>query len=339
MEIISRAQWGAQYSAGAGPAPLPAKEVWLHHSATSAPDVLPPFDDEDLAMRQLEEIGQQRFGQGISYTWAAMPSGRIYEGHGVATLGAHTKNRNGIARAVVVVGNYNDYTLTDEQIENIAQLLVDEWRAGHLVTPKLNGGHRDVPHGTPTECPGRWAELRIPDINERAAELAALSPAHEPDEEDTFMSALTPDEQRRVLKFADDWAYLMPSIKEQTDRLQDEDAQTDALLWAVADPKEGLRIQLAAVQGQLAGLAAAMHSLTSGAGVDFNSLAKVAQDAASKAANAALAGLADRLRPTGPAPVAAPLALVSTPTIGAHAAELEAAPQEFIDADVASGRA
>jgi hypothetical protein len=85
--------------------------VWLHHSVTIAPDLVwvdadgdGVEDDEERAMRTLEDIGEARFGEGISYTLAVMPSGRVYEGHGVDRQGAHT-GRNDIARAIVLVGD------------------------------------------------------------------------------------------------------------------------------------------------------------------------------------------------------------------------------------------
>jgi hypothetical protein len=253
-----------------------------------------------------------------------MPTGRIYEGHGVATLGAHTKNRNGIARAVVLVGNYNDYRPTDAQIENIAQLLVDEWHAGHLQHPRLNGGHRDVPNGTPTECPGRWGEEFIGAINDRAAELAAAAPTTT--EDDDPMANLTDTEEgRRLLDAAEKVFWLAEQIKPQTDRLQDEDAQTDALMWAVTDPEQGLRVQLAALQGTVAGMAAAMHALTSGAGIDFERIAKVAEDAAHQGAREGLAQLGEALRLTGQAPS---IAAVTEPApVPAAPAPLHLAPE------------
>jgi hypothetical protein len=145
--------------------------------------------------------------------------------------------------------------------------------------------------------------------------------------EEDLLSALTDEEQRRLLQHADELAYVLPYLKEQADRLPDEDAQTDALLWAIADPKEGLRVQLAIVQGQMAAQTAMLHNLLTGAGVDFESLSKVAADAATMAANKALGGLADALKPK-PAP--APIALAAVP---------ETTPQEFTDADAASHRA
>ena len=174
LTIVPRAAWGARYAAGAGPAPLPATEVWLHHSVTTAPDLVPPFTDEDAAMRQLEAIGQQRFGQGVSYTFAAMPSGRIYEGHGIATKGAHTAKRNSIARAIVLVGNYDVDQPHPQQIESCAQLLVDGWRRGWWTAPKLNGGHRDAP-GAQTACPGQHGEAAVTRINARAAAIVAAA--------------------------------------------------------------------------------------------------------------------------------------------------------------------
>ena len=170
VEIISREQWGARHDAGAGPAPLPAREVWLHHSVTIAPDLVPPFDDEHAAMRLLEQIGEDRFGRGISYTFAVMPTGRVYEGHGVATLGAHTKDRNSIARAIVLVGNYDTHQPTAAQIESTAQLLAHGQREGWWTTAQLVGGHRQAPDAS-TACPGRYAMAVIPAINVRAAAL------------------------------------------------------------------------------------------------------------------------------------------------------------------------
>jgi hypothetical protein len=172
VNIIRRAQWGARYADGFDAAPLPAREVWGHHSVTVAPDLLPPYDDEDAAMRTLEKIGQDRFSRGVSYTFAIMPTGRVYEGHGVGRQGSHTAGRNSIARAIVFVGNYETQKVTAQQIESAAQLLAHGWRAGWWTAPRLNGGHRDAP-GAATACPGRHVTAAIPTINARAAALAA----------------------------------------------------------------------------------------------------------------------------------------------------------------------
>lgn len=190
MEIIDRAAWGAACPDGFGPAPLPAREVWLHHSVTVAPDLHPPFDDEDEAMRLLERIGQSRFAGGISYTFAVMPTGRVYEGHGVDREGAHTKDRNSFARGVVLVGNYEHTPTTEAQREGAAQLLAHGWRAGWWQHPALNGGHRQL---KATDCPGQLGMDAIPLINARAADIAVGA------DPEGFLMALTDQQQDDLL--------------------------------------------------------------------------------------------------------------------------------------------
>lgn len=173
MEIISRARWGARYARGFTSAPLPAAEVWLHHSVTLAPDLVwldadrdGVDDDEEKAMRQLEQIGQDRFGGGISYTWLIPPSGRIYDGHGVDRQGAHTGGRNDRARAICFIGNYDTHKPTAAQVRSAAWLLQEGKRRGWLKAARLNGGHRDLKS---TACPGKYAYALIDDINRLAA--------------------------------------------------------------------------------------------------------------------------------------------------------------------------
>ncbi|MFP5371517.1 MAG: peptidoglycan recognition family protein [Actinomycetes bacterium] len=172
MEIVQRETWGAAHEDGFGSAPVPAGEVWLHHSVTIAPDLVPPFDDEDQAVRLLERIGEQRFGRGISYTFAVMPSGRVYEGHSPDRQGAHLAKRNSVARAIVLVGNYDVDEPTAEQVASTAQLLVDGQAAGWWKAARLNGGHRDAP-GAATVCPGRHGAAVLDAINDAAAKLKA----------------------------------------------------------------------------------------------------------------------------------------------------------------------
>lgn len=166
MRIIPRAEWGARYPNGGGSAPLPARECWLHHSVTIAPDLVPPFDDDYAAVRALEEIGQQRFGQGISYTWLVTPAGLVFEGHSPDRLGAHTAGRNSIARAICLVGNYDTVAPTTAQLRAVAWLLQQAHTAGWLDERRLDGGHRDL---KATACPGAHAYAAISGINRLAA--------------------------------------------------------------------------------------------------------------------------------------------------------------------------
>ena len=172
MTIITRAQWGAVYGDGRPGATCPADEVWLHHSATQAPDVVAPFDDDYAAVRRLEAIGAARFGSvyGLSYTFVVTPAGLIFEGHNLSKLGAHTQGHNTIGRAICLVGNYSERDLTPAQMDAVVWLLRHGEAAGWWTRAALSGGHRDTKQ---TECPGNRAYAAIGEINRRARERVA----------------------------------------------------------------------------------------------------------------------------------------------------------------------
>jgi hypothetical protein len=200
MEIISRARWGARYARGFAPAPLPAQEVWLHHSVTAGGGVTASFDTDAAAVRLLEQIGQTRFGGGISYSFAVTESGRVFDGHGIDRRGAHTGGRNSIARAIVLVGDYSKQEPTSAQLSAVAELLGYGYRAGWWRAPRLNGGHRDAP-GASTSCPGNRAHARIPAIN--AAAEAGGSPELKDDD-------LTPEETAMLRRIHHELTLFLP---------------------------------------------------------------------------------------------------------------------------------
>lgn len=221
VQIIARSRWGARYARGFTSAPLPASEVWLHHSVTIAPNLVwvdadrdGVEDDEERAMRTLEDIGQSRFGGGISYTFAVMPSGRIYEGHGVDRQGAHTGGRNSIARAIVLVGDYSRQAMTEAQMRAVAALLQHGRAAGWWKAARLNGGHRQAP-GASTACPGDAAFAAIPRINQLAAggpieevdELSARAEKLIADIHEVLISGITTDS-----RYNRDLAYIVGKV-------------------------------------------------------------------------------------------------------------------------------
>jgi hypothetical protein len=159
VRIIPRAEWGARHDNGAGTAPTPAGEVWLHHTVTGAVN-------GTAIIREVEVIGEARFGTGISYTWLVTPDGSVYEGHSPGRMGTHTGGRNSIARAICWVGNYDIVQPTTAQVEATAWLLQEAHRRGWVRVPRLNGGHRDL---KATACPGKNAYALIGRINSLAA--------------------------------------------------------------------------------------------------------------------------------------------------------------------------
>lgn len=168
MNIVARAQWGARRGDGQHAAPLPADEVWLHHSVTIAPDLVPPFADDYAAIRTIERIGAERFGQayGFPYTFAITPAGLVFAGHDIAKTGAHTAGHNTRGRGICLVGNYEETKPPAPMLDALVWLLRHGHAQGWWRSPRLDGGHRDV---KATACPGRHAYALINNINHRAA--------------------------------------------------------------------------------------------------------------------------------------------------------------------------
>lgn len=273
MQIITRAQWGARYRNGFAPAPIPFAEIWLHHSVTLMPDVRwidadadGVDDDEERALRTLEQIGQDRFGGGISYTWAVPPSGRVYEGHSVDRQGAHTGGRNDISRAIVLIGNYDDNEVTDAQKRACAGILRMCRDNGWRRSDQLNGGHQQAPRQIPTACPGRHALAAIGEINRLAAsgepldqpvvtkrkdvdDMAVFLLAPNGDyytQDGPFVSGIDPDTARATLER---WGgtEIGVSSEELNDRIN-KSRRLEAIPGALADLGDKLDSVVAALQ-------------------------------------------------------------------------------------------
>lgn len=165
--IITRKEWGARYQNGVGAARLPAQRLYLHHTVTAAVN-------GSASIRTIEQIGQNRFQAGMSYTFLCTVNGDIYNGVTVDRLSYHTGGYNDIARAISLVGNFETTDITEEQIQSVAWLV----RYGHAQgwwPATLTGGHRDVKQ---TACPGINAYQAIPRINR----LATAPPEKEDDD-------------------------------------------------------------------------------------------------------------------------------------------------------------
>ncbi len=178
--IIPRAEWGARHPDGCAPAQLPASELWLHHSAGIAPDLVPPFTDDYAAVRTLESIGQSRFGCGISYSFVATPAGLIFQGHSVNRQGTHTGGRNNIARAICLTGNYDNIRPSTQQIAAIRWLIAYGHSQGWWTVTRLSGGHQQAPLAQ-TACPGRYGMAAIPLINSTAPLEDTMTPEQQKD--------------------------------------------------------------------------------------------------------------------------------------------------------------
>ena len=176
-DVQLRKDWGARHRNGFGARSIPVT-LWLHHTVTTHLPESATVAQERAQMRVLEDIGQQRFGGGVSYNWILFPSGRLYQGIGVRRRGAHTLGHNVTGMAVALAGNYQNTPMTEAQIQTLAWFLPFAKKEGWIREARFNGGHRDAP-GNSTACPGNRAHAQIAEVHRRVAGGSA-SPASSP---------------------------------------------------------------------------------------------------------------------------------------------------------------
>lgn len=186
--IIPREDWGARFHDGFHYRKVGNLEKWLHHSVTLAPDLVPPFTDDYAAIRELDQIGEERFKGGISYTFAITPAGLIFEGHSIDRVGSHTHGHNTVGAGIVFVGNYSQSAPPTRMLQALTWLLHRGVQMGWWKSPTLNGGHRDTKS---TQCPGDKAYALIDEINRGDFKVAsnegAAAPAVDIDMEDSML--------------------------------------------------------------------------------------------------------------------------------------------------------
>lgn len=196
LQIIRRETWGARQDYRSDrDCDVPARAFFLHISVTRL------RVNEHEGMREIEAIGQARFGIGCSYNAAAFPTGRLYEAQPLTRRGAHTLNNferstcpthggslsapswnnNVNARALVLPQDVDD-AVTDAQVDAAARWAAAQVRSGLAVRGVRWHGHRCV---TAKDCPGREGYARIPELQRLTDHYVAAG--LRPDTEDDDM--------------------------------------------------------------------------------------------------------------------------------------------------------
>lgn len=151
MDIISRKEWGARRpKARTGVSWSARTEFIVHYSEGPTTQTVRSIQDFHMGGRGWSDIG---------YNFLVDVQGRIYEGRGWLTVGAHAPGHNSSGVGVCMIGRDGDAT---PAAERAIRWLYDEAvrRAGRNLT-KL--GHRDV---YATSCPGdqlyAWVRAGMP---------------------------------------------------------------------------------------------------------------------------------------------------------------------------------
>lgn len=176
MRIISRAEWGSTQPDGFGTRGIGSLDKWLHHTATATPRADISEAQEAAIVRQIEKT-RPDLGTRMPYTFLVFPSGRVYQGHSINRIGAHTAGHNTKSAGIALVGNYSTAEPSAAMIAAVVELLQHGVTAKWWNYPTLNGGHRDT---KATQCPGNNAYPLIPGINEAGLSWAQVPPLPKP---------------------------------------------------------------------------------------------------------------------------------------------------------------
>ncbi|MFD0352987.1 peptidoglycan-binding protein [Streptomyces sp. NPDC127110] len=157
MQIISRAQWGAQpWSGTPNSVSLSRRtEFFVHHDGED-----PILRTGYAIMRAIEAVHLGQNWAGVGYNFVVAQDGTVYEGRGWGLQGAHCPDHNvsGIGVQIAIGG---DQTPSPEALAACRALYEEACaRTGRTLAMK---GHKD---GFPTECPGTqlyaWVQAGMP---------------------------------------------------------------------------------------------------------------------------------------------------------------------------------
>lgn len=154
MSWITGAEWGYKIRSAITPMPLPAKNLYFHHTVT------PVTSDSKADTRTVQSSVWTKYSA-IPYNGLVHPNGDILHGrylNGKPALGAHTAGHNSDGLGLAAIGNY-------ETIEPSKQLiggLIEAgrlWVAEGLLVPNFGGG----PHKNyyQTACCGKYLVAKL----------------------------------------------------------------------------------------------------------------------------------------------------------------------------------
>lgn len=177
-------------------------------------------------------------------TWVPIAAGRCWHAGGADNPGAWPWVPNGDANGYVLgveaesVGTADDWTAAQRESypRGVAALLAHQGLGADRFL-----GHKE------------WAPTRkIDPANwDMGAFRAAVTRWLTTSTGGLFMS-LTPEQELRVLEWADKGLYSLGAIKAGTDRLEHIQQTTDQTAWGVLDDKEGLRVAVSGLYAKLA---------------------------------------------------------------------------------------
>lgn len=117
------------------------KKIIIHHT-----------HNPELTLLTTHKLHQERFKwAGIGYNYLIENSSMIFEARGMY-IGAHAKNHNFEAIGIAVVGNFDEFLPSEEQLNSLIELCT-YFMFKYDIEPSKVLGHREL-SGVTKSCPG-----------------------------------------------------------------------------------------------------------------------------------------------------------------------------------------
>ncbi|XP_039366792.1 peptidoglycan-recognition protein SC2-like [Mauremys reevesii] len=147
--IVSRSQWGAWSPKSRTSLKTPVPYVIIHHTAGNR------CYSQASCIQQVKSIQNYHMGSrgwsDIGYNFLIGEDGRVYEGRGWRTVGAHAKNWNHKSLGLSFLGTFTNGVPSAAARFAAQDLIRCAVSRGFLSPRYILKGHRNV---SPTSCPG-----------------------------------------------------------------------------------------------------------------------------------------------------------------------------------------
>ncbi|XP_013792255.1 peptidoglycan-recognition protein SC2-like [Limulus polyphemus] len=168
VSIVTRSQWGARGPKSQSSLQTPVGKILIHHTAGAT------CNSQSSCSRVVRNIQMYHMNtkkwSDIGYNFLIGGDGKVYEGRGWKTRGAHSPGYNSKSLGISFIGNYQEETPSSGMLQAAKTLAECGVSKGYITSSHTVHGHRDAKC---TDCPGnklydvikRWTNYggRLPD--------------------------------------------------------------------------------------------------------------------------------------------------------------------------------
>uniref|UniRef100_A0A8C8SUX5 Peptidoglycan-recognition protein n=1 Tax=Pelusios castaneus TaxID=367368 RepID=A0A8C8SUX5_9SAUR len=147
--IVSRSQWGARPPRSRVQLRTPVPFVIIHHTAGNRCTSLASCRQQVKGIQNYH-MDNQRWSD-IGYNFLIGEDGRVYEGRGWRTVGAHARGWNAKSLGFSFLGNFSNRAPNAAALNAAKKLIQCAVSRGYLSRSYTLKGHRNV---NQTSCPG-----------------------------------------------------------------------------------------------------------------------------------------------------------------------------------------